>query len=218
MPSREPEHQYWEDRAETFDEDTSYIVGESLNDDIRNWLRGQFADTGVVLELGCGTGTFSEAVAPLVGELTATDMSEAMLQKASAKLGRYGNIRFERQNAYDTTFDDSAFDAVVMVNLLHVVHEPALVLEECKRVLREGGKVVVADVTSQGTHLLAGIRLGMRYLRRWGRAPASNRNLRLTDLVRLTSEVGFVVKDETLIGANVKAAGLSGYKHTAPGL
>ena len=39
MPSREPEHQSWEDRSETFDEDTSYIVGESLNDDIKNWPR-----------------------------------------------------------------------------------------------------------------------------------------------------------------------------------
>ena len=118
-----------------------------------------------MLELGCGTGTFSEAVAPLVKDLIATDMSEPMLNRARAKLGAHSNVRFEKHDAYKTTFDESTFDAVFMVNLLHVVHDPALILQECSRVVKNGGKIVVADVTSQGTPLLAGMRLGLRYLK-----------------------------------------------------
>ena len=212
MSTRGIEHQYWEDRADTFDRDTSYIVGTDLNNDIKSWLQNQFTRTDAVLELGCGTGTFSEAVAPLVKDLIATDMSEPMLQQARAKLGRHSNLRFQKEDAYKTSFNESAFDAVLMVNLLHIVHDPALILEECSRVVRDGGRVVVADVTAQGTQLLAGIRLGLRYLRRWGRPPASNRNLSLNELVRLTQEAGFLVKDEALIGAAVKAACLTGYK------
>lgn len=212
MSTTTTEHQYWEDRSETFDEDTSYIVGADLNDDIKRWLQNQFTRTDTVLELGCGTGTFSEAVAPLVRDLIATDMSEPMLHQARAKLGEHGNVRFQKQDAYKTTFDESTFDAVLMVNLLHVVHEPALILQECNRVVRNGGRIVVADITSQGTPLLAGIGLGLRYLKRWGRPPASNRNMSLDELVGLTQEAGFLVKDEALIGTTVKAACVTGYK------
>ena len=216
MSTPEAEHQYWGDRSETFDRDTSYIAGPGLNNDIKGWLQDQFTRTDAVLELGCGTGTFSEAVAPLVKDLVATDMSEQMLQQAKAKLGEHSNVRVQKQDAYKTSFDESAFDAVLMVNLLHVVHDPASVLEECSRVVRDGGKIVVADVTSQGTPLLAGMGLGLRYLRRWGRPPASSRNMSLDELVRLTQEAGFLVKDEALIGTTVKAACVTGYKQGRP--
>ena len=99
-----------------------------------------------------------------------------------------------------------------MVNLLHIVNQPGAILQECSRVVRDGGRIVVVDVTSQGTPLLSGIGLGLRYLRRWGRPPASNRNLRLDDLARLARAAGFQVKDEALIGSTVKAACLTGYK------
>ena len=215
MRARKPEHQYWEDRSETYDEDSSFIVGPSVTDDIVGWLGNQFAGTDSVLELACGTGTFSEAVAPLVSDLTATDMSEPMLRRAGAKLAGHGNVRFLQQDAYRTTFDDEAFDVVFMANLLHIVHEPDLILRECARVVRAGGKVVVVDLTSQGTPILTGIRLGWRYLRRWGRPPASNRTLKLGDLIRLIQEAGFVVQEEALVGATVKAACVTGSKPAA---
>jgi ubiquinone/menaquinone biosynthesis C-methylase UbiE len=212
MAKREAEYEYWGDRAQTFDEDSSYVVGTGLNDDIKSWLRTQFAPTDTVLELGCGTGTFSEAVAPLVGHLIATDMSERMLHQASAKLERHGNTRLQRENAYATSFDESEFDAVVMVNLLHIVDDPAQVLEECNRVVRDGGTIVAVDVTSQGTPLLAGLLLGLRYLRRWRRPPSFGRNLGLDDLAQLAHDAGFLVKDEALIGETIKAACLTGHK------
>lgn len=210
------EHQYWEDRSETFDEDSSYIVGTGLTGDIKRWLQSKFTHADAVLELGCGTGTFSEAVAPLVNDLVVTDLSDLMLNQARAKLGEHSNVRFQKQDAYKTAFDESTFDAVLLVNLLHVVNDPASILHECSRVVRNDGRVVVADVTSQGTQLLAGMRLGLRYLRRWGRPPASSRDISLTELVRLTQEAGFLVKDEALVGTKVKAACLVGYKRGRP--
>lgn len=93
MSTPTSEHQYWEDRSATFDRDSVYIVGADLNGDIKTWLQGQFAGTDAVLELGCGTGAFSEAVAPLVKDLVVTDMSELMLNEARVKLAEQGNVR-----------------------------------------------------------------------------------------------------------------------------
>lgn len=210
------EHEYWDDRSQTFDRDNPYIVGPGLNAEIKAWLQKQFADTDLVLELGCGTGAFSEAVAPVVKHLTATDVSEPMLQQASAKLGQYSNIRLQKQDACHTSFDESAFDVVFMVNLLHIVQAPALILHECRRVVKNGGKVIVVDITPQGAPLLAKIGLGIRYLARWGLPPAANRNMSLTELANLMQGAGFLVKEQTLIGTDLKAACLTGCKQALP--
>ena len=210
------EHEYWDNRSRTFDQDNPYIVGAGLNDEIRAWLQKQFAHTETVLELGCGTGVFSEAVAPIVKHLTATDASEPMLQQASAKLGQYGNIKLQKEDASHTSFGEASFDAVFMVNLLHIVPVPALVLEECRRVVRGDGKIIVIDITLRGAPLLEKIGMVIRYVARWGPPPASNRNMSLDELAGLMQEAGFLVQDKILIGTGLQAACLTGYKQALP--
>ena len=206
------EHEYWDNRSRTFDQDNPYIVGAGLNDEIKAWLQQQFARTETVLELGCGTGVFSEAVAPVVGHLTATDASEPMLQQASAKLGQYDNIKFQKQDALHTSFGEASFDAVFMVNLLHIVPAPELILEECRRVVKNDGKVIVIDITLRGAPALEKIGMVIRYVTRWGLPPASNRNMSLDELADLMQEAGFLVQDKILIGKGPRAACLTGYK------
>lgn len=210
------EHEYWDDRSQTFDQDNPYIVGAGLNDEIKAWLQKQFARTDTVLELGCGTGAFSEAVAPLVKHLTATDVSEPMLQQASVKLGQYGHVMIQKEDALHMSFGEAAFDAVFMVNLLHIVQSPALILNECRRVVKGGGKVIVIDITLRGAPLLEKIGMVIRYMARWGLPPASNRNMSLDELAGLMQEAGFLVKDRILIGTSIKAACLTGYKQALP--
>jgi ubiquinone/menaquinone biosynthesis C-methylase UbiE len=210
------EHEYWDDRSQTFDRDNPYIVGAGLNDEIKAWLQQQFARTETVLELGSGTGIFSEAIAPIVKHLTATDASEPMLQQARAKLGQYGNIKFQKEDASHTSFGEASFDAVFMVNLLHIVQTPALILKECRRVVKSDGKVVVVDITLRGAPLLEKIGMVIRYVTRWGLPPASNRNMSLDELAGLMQEAGFLVKDRILIGTGIKAACLTGYKQALP--
>jgi ubiquinone/menaquinone biosynthesis C-methylase UbiE len=210
------EHEYWDDRSQTFDRDNPYIVGAGLNDEIKAWLQQQFARTETVLELGCGTGAFSEAVAPVVKHLTATDASEPMLQQASIKLGQYGNIKLQKEDATHASFGEASFDTVFMVNLLHIVKAPALILGECRRIVKSDGKVIVIDITLRGAPLLEKIGMVIRYVTRWGLPPASNRNMSLEELAGLMQEVGFLVQDKILIGTGLKAACLTGYKQALP--
>ena len=50
-----------------------------------------------VLELGCGTGLYTEEMAPLCAELVAVDISDALLAEARRRLPD-GTVRFVRQN------------------------------------------------------------------------------------------------------------------------
>ena len=72
-----------------------------------------------VLELGCGTGLYTEQMAPHCGELVATDISEALLREARAKVG--DRVRFERQNLerIDAEILRPPFDGVFGCSVLH---------------------------------------------------------------------------------------------------
>jgi malonyl-CoA O-methyltransferase len=72
-----------------------------------------------VLELGCGTGLYTEQMAPLCGTLVAVDISEHLLREARGKIGQ--PVRFVRQNLerIDAGELGGPFDAVYGCSVLH---------------------------------------------------------------------------------------------------
>ena len=89
-------------------------------------------------------------IADKVKHLTATDLAPEMVGKAEGKLSQFGNVEVQIEDCYDTSFEDNTFDALLMVNLLHIMKEPVTVLEESRRVLKDDGRVVIVDVTGYG--------------------------------------------------------------------
>jgi ubiquinone/menaquinone biosynthesis C-methylase UbiE len=107
-----------------------------------------------LLDAGCGTGAYAQAVVGQVARVEALDMSEGMLAAARAKLGqaeRQGRIGFHLGSITDLPFDDGSFDAVMLNQVVHHLgdHEnpdfPTLarVVGEAARVLRPGGALVM---------------------------------------------------------------------------
>ncbi len=96
-----------------------------------------------VLEIACGTGLFSEALAPVVGSLLATDYAEAMVAAARARAGHHPNASFAQRDLYALGEPTGSFDAVVAANVLHLLPD----LEEGLRVIGDalgpGGLLVV---------------------------------------------------------------------------
>src|SRR5437879_6388881 len=103
-----------------------------------------------VLELGCGTGDDSRALADLVGpegEVVGIDASEAMIAVARRRTEGTGlPVSFHVGDAMDLGLPSDSFDAVRCERLLIHVPDPAVVLGEMIRVVRPGGRVVVVDV------------------------------------------------------------------------
>jgi len=206
------EYKYWSKVAGTFDDDNPYIIGEATNSAVRAWLEGQFRDQDVVLELGCGTGFTSTMIARIAKHLTATDMSEEMLERASANLGDLNNVRIQVEDCYGTSFADGAFDAVLLANVIHVVRRPKDVMREAWRVLKPGGRVVLVDYTSYGLTPEDKKAMMRRYFSRWGEVPPWSFAASPERLRGLAVATGFEVEEAILIGEGSKAVCLRGRK------
>ena len=99
-----------------------------------------------VLEIGVGTG-LSLPLFPAHAEVTGIDISEAMLDRAVARLeslGRTG-VSLRRMDARSLAFPEASFDHVLAPYVISVVPEPEKVMREIRRVLKPGGAVVVVN-------------------------------------------------------------------------
>ncbi len=103
-----------------------------------------------ILDLGCGPGIVSAALAPHAKEIVALDLTPEMLEKARQRCKKAGlsNVRFEVGPAENLPFPGGSFDAVVTRLTIHHFPDPRQVMGEIVRVTRAAGKVVVADVVS----------------------------------------------------------------------
>jgi 2-polyprenyl-3-methyl-5-hydroxy-6-metoxy-1,4-benzoquinol methylase len=96
-----------------------------------------------ILELGCGTGSFTGELARSGAGIVAIDVSPELLEIARANCSA-PNVRYEIQNAYALTYSDATFDSVVGSSVLHHL-EIEDALREIYRVLRPGGTIYFTE-------------------------------------------------------------------------
>ncbi len=88
-----------------------------------------------LLEVGCGTGIFLEALHQAGFDVTGLDYSPAMLEAARARLGNAADLHLG--NAEHLPFDDKEFDFCVLFTVLEFCNAPGLALREAARVARK---------------------------------------------------------------------------------
>jgi ubiquinone/menaquinone biosynthesis C-methylase UbiE len=95
------------------------------------------ASKDTILELGCGTGHWSEFLSSKGFKVCALDISDAMLSKA--RLKGIKNVEFRKGDAAALSFPDENFNTVVSFTMLEFTKDPGLVIKEIFRVLKPGG-------------------------------------------------------------------------------
>ena len=103
-----------------------------------------------VLDLGCGGGHVTYAVAPHAEKVIAYDLSPDMLAVVAAESAARGlsNVRTPHGTAEALPFPDASFDVVLTRMSAHHWHDIGAGLAGMRRVLRPGGLAAVVDVVA----------------------------------------------------------------------
>jgi ubiquinone/menaquinone biosynthesis C-methylase UbiE len=115
---------------------------------LRTYLRDiDFPDRAKVLEIGCGTGAITRALAawPRVGEVVGVDPSPYLIDTAWSLNSGLPNLVFEVGDGKALSFKEASCDVVILHTVLTHVPEPEAVLAEAHRTLRPGGWLGICD-------------------------------------------------------------------------
>jgi ubiquinone/menaquinone biosynthesis C-methylase UbiE len=107
------------------------------------------ATISLVIDLGCGTGRFSELLAThFAAQVIGIEPSHKMLDHARRKLATK-RVVYRQAMAEALPLPDGCADLVFMSMVYHHFAEPMAVVRECHRVLRRGGYVCIRNSTRE---------------------------------------------------------------------
>ncbi len=102
---------------------------------------------GVLVDLGTGTGRMLELFAPHFHQGIGFDLNKDMLSYARDNLANAGlsHCQLRQGELCDIALDDGAADAVIIHQVLHFLDAPSGAVQEAVRILKPGGRILVAD-------------------------------------------------------------------------
>ena len=109
-----------------------------------------------ILEFGCGTGSTALRHAPHVAHCLATDAAPSMIEIAREKAAEAGveNVEFAVETLDDRAQDGPVWDAVLGLNILHLLPDPAGGCRTAFDILKPGG-VFITSTATLGSRLVA---------------------------------------------------------------
>lgn len=117
---------------------------------------GQLSDRDVV-DIGCGDGEKSRAFLDLgARSIVGIDPDAERINRARSQSNNSPRLRFETIESDRFPLQDSSVDIALLVNVMEHVDKPELSLDECARVLKDGGLVLCVFKTwfsPRGSHI-----------------------------------------------------------------
>ncbi|WP_254821319.1 methyltransferase domain-containing protein [Haloglomus halophilum] len=127
--------------SKVYDEINPFIWNEEMRNEALELFDIDEGDR--VLDVGCGTGFATEGLLEYTEDVYGLDQSEHQLEKAYAKFGTRGQVKFHRGDAERLPFKDDTFDALWSSGSIEYWPNPVDALEEFRRVVKPGGPVLV---------------------------------------------------------------------------
>jgi len=101
---------------------------------------------GDVLDVGSGDGAAAGTLVPYCRSLTCVDTSARMIDAAQERLAQHAHVHAQVADVHELPFRASSFDSVLVFHTLTYAEHPARALEECARVLRPDGRLVLLSL------------------------------------------------------------------------
>jgi len=102
----------------------------------------------VIADLGSGEGAFAFLLAERAKKVIAVDTSARMIEVAREQALRHGieNVEYRLGDMEEIPIDDAAVDLVFFSQSLHHALHPERAIQEARRILSPGGRIVILDL------------------------------------------------------------------------
>ncbi len=97
----------------------------------------------LTIDMGCGTGEFSNELQKLGLKVIGIDISEKSIEMCKKKFGE--KIKFEVKDIEHTKYDDNSVDIIFFGGILHHFPERQAVFKEAYRILKRDGRIFAFD-------------------------------------------------------------------------
>jgi ubiquinone/menaquinone biosynthesis C-methylase UbiE len=205
---------FWSRHVDGYEDLQKSVTGEEIIDLVMSELHKE-TGLGRVLELGCGTGNFTEAIVENAEHITATDLSDEMITEARRLRSNFINVTFEVADATALQYQNDCFDTILMTNFIHLVDDPIKVIRESYRVLKAGGITLVSSFAVDEMPPDARSRIVNNFVNTFGVPPRVKDRPKTTtakDIEDLLISNGFIIFRSEILGADVKASYIKGRK------
>ncbi|HEY8069388.1 MAG TPA: bifunctional 2-polyprenyl-6-hydroxyphenol methylase/3-demethylubiquinol 3-O-methyltransferase UbiG [Burkholderiales bacterium] len=152
-------HRWWDPQGE-------FRPLHDLNPLRLGWIDGIAGLAGKrVLDVGCGGGILSEAMARMGAVVTGIDLSDKPLKVAQLHLLESGvAVEYLKVSAEEMAVRNSgAYDAVTCMELLEHVPDPASTVAACAQLVKPGGHVFFSTINRNPKSYLFAV-IGAEYL------------------------------------------------------
>ena len=111
-----------------------------------------------ILDVGCGGGLLSEALAQAGGQVTGIDMSPGALAVAKKHAAQAGfPIEYHQSTAEAWLESENRYDVVCCMEMLEHVPDPGSVIGACAQLVRPGGQVFFSTINRNGLAFLGAV-------------------------------------------------------------
>lgn len=158
-------------------------------------ITARYLEPGMeAVEFGCGTGSTAVLHAPRVARYRGIDVSKEMVRIAREKADEAGceNLAFSVGTLEGAALPDASVDAVLGLNILHLVPDLDATLAEIARITRPGGVFVSSTICA--ADFRGGLRLLTAVMRPLPFLP-SVRSFSVAELAKGIEDAGFTIEE-----------------------